>query len=133
MELAAAILCDHVSVREGLLIVVGGGITRLWRENLPAPLNVELALLLEMSSMELGGSHEVAVIDEDGGEVARFQGGLQVGARDLDPGETQLVPLAVKFGPTGVSHHGRYSMEISLDGRHVQSVGFRVLPRNLRQ
>ena len=35
MELTTALLCDHVQVREGLLFIVAGGITRLRRPSYP--------------------------------------------------------------------------------------------------
>ena len=38
MELTTALLCDHVQVREGLLFIVAGGITRLRRPSYPAAL-----------------------------------------------------------------------------------------------
>ena len=40
MRLETALLSDHASVRDGLLFVVAGGITRVWRSQLPAPLNL---------------------------------------------------------------------------------------------
>lgn len=47
MQLASAILCDFAQVREGLLFVSGGGITRIWRETFPAAAGVSLALVFE--------------------------------------------------------------------------------------
>ena len=43
MEVTTAMLSDFAQVREGLLFVSSGGITRCYREQLPAPLGVHLA------------------------------------------------------------------------------------------
>ena len=39
MQVVTALLCDYASVREGLLNILGGGVNRLWRAELPAPLD----------------------------------------------------------------------------------------------
>ena len=128
MQVAAAILCDHASVREGLLIVVGGGITRLGRNTFPAPLNLGLALLLELHQVELARPHELEVLiqDQDGGEVARIRGGFNVGEADLHLGESLLVPMAFDLRGVGISGPGPYAVEISVDGTHHRSLAFRV-------
>ena len=59
MEIQAAILCDSATVREGLLHVLGGGINRLYRSELPAPLGVALALLVAFEPEEVDQLHEV--------------------------------------------------------------------------
>lgn len=132
MELAAAIVCDHASVREGLLIVVGGGVTRLWRPAMPAPLGVDLAILLELTAGELDRPHEVVVdlISEDGRAEGQFKGGFLVsGSAGLDPGEVAVVPFAAPLGAmAAVQSYGRYSFHVSVDGEAMKAVSFRVAP-----
>src|SRR5207302_949196 len=68
MQVVTALLCDYASVREGLLNILGGGVNRLWRAELPAPLNLSMALMVDLHPQEVGSSHDlqVAVQDDDG-------------------------------------------------------------------
>lgn len=127
MQLAAAILCDFASVREGLLTVVGGGITRLWRPAVPAPANLSLALMLELHSMELGRDHELAVhvLSEDGEQVVEVKGGFNP-AGDLDVGENLLVPMALDLRVATLARFGTYAVEVSVDGTHHRTLQFQV-------
>ena len=40
MTISTAILCDFAEVRDNLLFVVAGGVTRLFRAEWPGPMNV---------------------------------------------------------------------------------------------
>lgn len=130
MQVASALLCDAASVREGLLFVMGGGITRLWRENFPAPMAVELAVVLELRQSELSRPHEIEVIvqGEDGGRVAHVKGGVQA-AGDLEFGETLLVPIILSLRDAGLPREGRYDIEIAVDGNHHRTIMFQARPR----
>lgn len=132
MEIVAAVLCDFASVREGLLIVVGGGVTRLWREQLPAPLGIHLAAMLECTRDELARPHEIQVWvrTEDGDEIAHVRGGFalqEVG--DLDPGETTMVPIPLSLVPVGVNAYGRYSVHLQVDDNLHKTLSLRVAAR----
>jgi hypothetical protein len=118
LTLRAALVCDSATVREGLLHVLGGGVTRVWRPNLPAPLNVALALLLELSPDDLERPHEVRVVISDpaGGTVHEPVASFQTTAGDLEPGERQLVPVVVPLHGLGIGSYGRYTFTIVLDG-----------------
>jgi hypothetical protein len=118
MKVASAFLCDAATVREGLLHVLGGGITRLWREEVPAPMGVAVALLLEVDRSELGRPHqlEMVVMGEDGGEVAKVQGGFQSPPNPhLEFGENALLPIQVPLHGAAVPTYGQYSMSVHID------------------
>ena len=76
MDVTTAMLADFAQVREGLLFVSSGGITRCYREQLPAPLGVHLAIVLELDRLEAERPHEVrvVVVDEDGRRARRDRG-----------------------------------------------------------
>jgi hypothetical protein len=118
MRARAALLCDAATVREGLLHVLGGGITRLWRDQLPAALNVTMAFMLEVEQEHLGSLVEVGVLikDPDGDAVIEVNGSLQPEGGRLEHGEVQLLPMVLPLGAGGVQRYGRYSAEITLDG-----------------
>lgn len=129
MQVAAALICDFASVREGLLFIVGGGITRVWRREFPAPLSVAVALLLEAHPTEAIRPHEVEVIvqSEDGDPVGQLKGGFQINrATGAVAGEAALIPFVVDFRGATVPKRGGYSVEILLDGTHMRSLPFLV-------
>lgn len=124
MKVVSALLCDAASVREGLLFVMGGGITRLWRQEYPAGFGCSLAMMLELHQMELERPHEIDVLlqGEDGQELARVKGGFQMGAPNLEVGETALVPFAVDLHGVSIPAPGTCTLEISVDGAHQQTL-----------
>jgi hypothetical protein len=133
MQVVTAILCDYASVREGLLNVLGGGVNRLWRAELPAPLNLSLALMVDLHPQEVGPPHELAITvqDDDGGRILELQGNFQAGQNpDAAIGEHALVPFGIDLRPAAAEGYGAFSVEIVIDGEHRHSIQFWVLPPN---
>lgn len=132
MDVAAALLCDFAQVRDRVLFVVAGGVTRLWRQELPAPMGVFLALVIEQDPLEIGAVHElrVVVLDQDGEQLAEVIGGFQVEAADVEPGDTVAVPAAVDLRMVSLPAHGPYDVRVFVDGHHQRTVRFRVTPRS---
>lgn len=130
MQVAAAMLCDFASVRDNLLFVIGGCLTRLYRDEYPAAMGVSLALTLELHRMELGRPHElhILVLGADGEQHAEIQGGFNA-AGEVEPGETLLVPIPFDLRAVGLPAPGRYSVEISVDGTHHRTLPFRLEAR----
>ena len=128
MQLSAAVLCDFASVREGLLMIIGGGVTNLWRDELPAPMGCSVALLLALHPMEFGRPHEIEVLvqDEDGRQIAHVQGGFTAGTDDVTPGDHLNVPLALDLRNVVIDNYGRFAVNIGIDGTHQAAVTFRV-------
>jgi predicted RNA-binding protein with TRAM domain len=131
MDVAAALLCDFAQVRDRVLFVVAGGVTRLWRQDLPAPMGVFLALVVEQDPLEIGEVHQlrVVVLDQDGEQLAEVVGGFQVEVADVEPGDTVAVPAAVDLRAVSLPAHGPYDVRVFVDGRHHRTVRFRVTPR----
>jgi hypothetical protein len=117
MEITTALLCDAATVREGLLHVLGGGLTRLWRAELPAPLGVTLALSVALGEGEFDVPHEVQIdISNPAGYVARAMGGLQAPRpSNLEPGERLLAPVVQPLGIIPTGSYGAHVLAISLD------------------
>jgi len=128
VKIDCALLCDSATVREGLLHVLGGGITRAGRPTWPAPLGLTLALRILVHPTEADREHKLVVRlqGEDGLEVARVD--IDFGVNDtgtLEAGEQASLPLPIPMPPQvmlpGV---GRYSFELLIDGIHQASVPF---------
>jgi hypothetical protein len=127
MELTTALLCDHVQVREGLLFIVAGGITRLRRPSYPASLGAGLAVVIEFEQLEAEQPHQFAllIIGEDGEEVARVEAEIQVGDREgAYAGENVQVPLGIDMGGASLPKPGAYELRIYVDGEPQRTVQF---------
>jgi hypothetical protein len=121
-----AILCDFAEVRENLLFIMAGGITRLWRAEWPGAMNVCLALVVELEHGDRERPHEldVQIIDADGALQARIQGGFQQAAGpDTDIHETTFFPFVFDLRPVGLPHAGWYTIMINLDGEGDRLLG----------
>jgi hypothetical protein len=128
MNITTGLLCDFASVREGLLFVVGGGVTRIRRPQYPASLGCSVALLVELHQMELSRPHELEmrVVGPDGEDVANIKAGFQTtGPADLDVGENMLIPVVADLRNAVLPKPGRYNVEASIDGSHQRTLSFR--------
>jgi len=108
-------LCDAASVREGLLSVLGAGITVVWRESFPAPLFADLAAQFERLDVA-ASRYDVSISARpvEGGEsVFNAELQLQVEARDDD--RPQMIPLIVPLRDVGVPGPGSYILEVFVD------------------
>jgi len=128
VRIDSALLCDAATVREGLLHILGGGITRAGRPGFPGPLGLTLALRILVHPTEADRSHQLVVRlqGEDGQEVARVD--ITFGVADpgaLEPGEQISVPVPIPMPPqVALPTPGRYSFEVLIDGIHQTSVPF---------
>lgn len=133
MRVDSALLCDWASVREGLLHVLGGGLTRLWRSEFPAPLGAALAIRIVVHPTEADAHHDfkVLLLAEDGEEVARLEGAFDPdGETKTDlPGEEVAANIALPMPNIGLPCQGHYSFEVLIDGVHQRSVPFWAGPR----
>lgn len=125
MKVTTALLCDFAQVREGLLSVMSGGITRLWREELPAPLGVWLALMIELDSIEQRRPHDlrVVVVDQDGHEAGAGEGQFVINKVDgYEPGEPALVPVPIPLGTITIKSYGAHDVKVYIDGAHQHTL-----------
>ena len=124
-------ICDAASVREGLLHVLGGGITRVWRADLPAALGVTLAVVVDLSPDVMFDPHEVTVHfvrDDDDEQLSEIKGAFQVGPElRLEPGEHQLVPMAFDLRGAAVERYGAYTFHVAIDLLPATALRFWVL------
>lgn len=131
MEVTTALLCDFAQVRDNVLFVVAGGVTRMWRQQLPAPMAVCLALVIEQDQFEMRRQHElqVIVVDQDGDQLADVTGGFQVGGGELEAGDNVSVPVALDLRSVGLRAYGPHEVRVYVDGQHRRTLQFRVNSR----
>lgn len=130
MRIECALLCDAATVREELLHVLGGGVSRLHRAEFPAAMAVQLAIMLRVHPTEIDRAHAIKVIaqDADGGRVAELEAQFQVNRPEgLQPGQQIAVPFVLPLEHVGIPHQGYYSLEVLLDDVHAMSLPFDVV------
>lgn len=132
MRVDFALICDAVSVRDNLLHILGGGITRIWASEFPAPMRASLATRIMLDPDEAAERHKLRVViqDDQGTRIGSFDAEFGVGVPDaLAPGEEVQVPLGFPLNPVRLPREGGYSLELLLDETHQASVVFRAAAR----
>lgn len=129
MRVDCALICDAVTVRENLLHILGGGITRIHRPAYPAPFGSCMALRIMVHPSEADRPHELTVrlADADGHEMARVVAQFQTNpavAGDFQPGEEFALPLPLQMQPIGLPHEGAYVFDLLIDGIHQLAIPF---------
>lgn len=111
--------CDFAQVREGLLFVSSGGVTRSLRDELPAPIGVFLALVIELDRFEAQQQHiiRVSIMDEDGKELAEVNGTFEFGSPELLLIDEQpSIPITLDIRNVAVERYGPVLASIYIDG-----------------
>jgi hypothetical protein len=129
MDVTTAMLADFAQVREGLLFVASGGVTRCYRDQLPAPLNVYLATVLELDRIEAERMHElhVVVVDEDGQQLAEIAGEIQLGSTQMMINENLNVPIVFDLRNVPVERYGSIEIRLYIAREHRRTLPIWVL------
>lgn len=117
-NISTSILCDFAQVRDGLLFVCSGGITRRYCAQLPAPLGVMLGLLVEIPPDEPELVHEIQIVvksNDTAEDIHRSVTGVQARG-DTRPGESLMVPAVADLRPIEASAYGSYDIRVIVDG-----------------
>ena len=142
-----AFLADSVVSAEGKLFVQGGGWNVINVPQFPYVLpRCGIALILRIPYTATNQTHrfEVSLRDEDGaelplgdappelntpdGKVHRLGGELNVGRPPtIQPGDEQIVALAINIDGLPFNGPGRYSFVVELDGTEVRQLSFRAI------
>ncbi|MEO7032519.1 MAG: hypothetical protein ABI548_01705 [Polyangiaceae bacterium] len=121
-----AFICDAITMREGLLHVLGGGITTLTRSEFPTPLAISLAAVL---TAEAPGTYEVSVtIKREGSdeEVFKVDGPIRAIGGGTTVEDGVVVPFPVGFIGTRIPAPGKYLIDIAVNGQSLRTLWFRV-------
>lgn len=97
--------------------------TRVYSAQLPAPLNVMLGLLVEISADELAQVHEIQIAvkrNETAEDIARAVAGVQAEG-DTHPGESLVAPAVADLRGITVPAYGSYDVRVTIDGEVASS------------
>ena len=128
MRVTMAALADAATVRDGLLHILGAGVTVLVRPEFPSPAGVVLPIMMEEPAAEIGRSDHSLVIGvrHPDGELQHF-GRMHMTVRDDAPTVSDLPALAVEVVPIDqyvLPEPGLYAIEVVLDDNDPVVVHF---------
>lgn len=130
MEVDYAFLADHAEAVNGKLYMVGGGVTILWRQQYPAPIDVAVVVHLVYNAAEAGRDRQLRLQVNDADGKALIP---PLDASFTPQGRAPGVPieaplgalLAVRIaGAPILPKPGPYAVEVLIDGNHVRSIPF---------
>lgn len=128
MRIECALLCDSASVREGLLHLLGGGVTRIGLRAFPGPLSVDLGLVFRLTDDEAKLTHTVRadlVADASDKHVAAITftfSGENTNPQFGDEGTTVAVAVPIRTMP--IPEPGVYRIELHFDDKLETSLYF---------
>jgi hypothetical protein len=131
-RVTTAVLCDFAQVRDGLLCVLSGGVTRIVRREMPAPMGVMLAISFEVPFHERDLVHELAVVvrDPSNEEIVSVRAGANIRSAPIaEPGEGLHCPVVLDLRLAGVLRHGLHDVMIRVDDEPGSSLAFWVVPQ----
>ena len=129
----STILCDFAQVREGLLFVSSGGITRLRLLGPGFPTQFYVAGQLEVAAHEQGATHGVELkVTSAISAIELWRAEMTVTTpaaetQQLFPGESTIVPFALMIGPFVAPEPGPHDLKVSVTGGETTMSTFYVL------
>jgi hypothetical protein len=131
-RLTTLLLCDFAQVREGLLFVSSGGISRVVQSTYPANPRLHLAMVVHLPADSLGESHQVHVrlkYPDTAEVIANAEVAIQINAvSGAYPGEGINVPQVIDLAPIQFTRPGQVDVQVSIDDEPGGDLSFWLLP-----
>lgn len=134
VRLDALILCDFAQIRDGLLFVQSGGVTRLVSSKLPAAFGCHVAAMVYMPPNEAIDAHHM-VMKIKSADTATLVATINVELHEINRpdglvlGEGRQVPVAVPLRKVVFPAAGRYDLQVDIDEHMAGDLAFRVVQR----
>jgi hypothetical protein len=122
VKLSIATFCDRATVREGLLHVLGAGVTRVTVRP-PSALPIDLALIVSAQAEDVG-KHELSIVfSRDAGErFGEIKAQWIVSKDQFESEPVAVLPLTIPLHSFGPAKAGLLRAEIALDGNSVDTM-----------
>jgi len=133
-RLDALILCDFAQIREGLLFVQSGGLTRLVAQNFPTSFSCHVAAMVHVPPDEAVDAHTM-VMKVKAADTATLVATVNVALHEnprqmgLAPGEGRQVPIVVPVHKIKFPGPGQYDLQVDIDDEFAGDLNFRVEQR----
>jgi len=118
-RLDSLLLCDFAQVREGLLFVNSGGITRVFAEEFPAHLSLYIGAMMYVPPDQVDEIHEIVIAIKDADrteKLAEMRGAVKAGASGQFDGEGLHLPFVVPLLGVQFKQSGQIDIQASVDG-----------------
>lgn len=113
-------VCDFANVRENLLHVLGGGVTRAVVARFPGSAHVSLALVAYVPPDETGRSHDVKISikrPETAEPLMETTVSIKPVGGQLLPGEGAQLPITVDLRGVVIPRPGPLDVQVQIDGK----------------
>lgn len=139
MNLNMATLCDRATVREGLLHILGAGVSQTSLV-LPSAADLDLAVLIRADDWhEMPGQHRLTVtlVHEDGHQVGKLELGWEspevANEEELLAAGHPLpqLPIAVPLRSLVLSQEGEHFVHLDVDEVRLSTTSFKVTKAEL--
>ncbi|MEQ1874334.1 MAG: hypothetical protein ABL953_11455 [Ilumatobacteraceae bacterium] len=132
-RLTTLLLCDYAQVRDRLLFVSSGGISRVVQTAFPAHPRLYLAMVVHLPVGTLGRSHRVLIKLKYPDHVAVI-GQIEVNINidqvgGANPGEGINIPQALDLAPVVFQHPGQVDVQVSIDDEPAGDLTFWMLQK----
>ena len=133
-QLKSLILCDFAQIREGLLFVQSGGLTRMVAPTFPAKFACHVACLVWLPPHEAGTAHKM-VMKVKATATATVVATVNVAVHEtapppgLQPGEGRQVPIVVPLAAVNFPEAGEYDLQVEVDDEFAGDLSVRVAQR----
>ena len=135
-RLTTLLLCDFAQVREGLLFVSSGGVSRVVQSNYPANPRLHLAMVVHLPADSLGQSHQVHVrlkYPDTAEVIANAEVGIQLNmVSGAFLGEGINVPQVIDLASIQFTRPGQVDVQVSIDEEPAGDLSFWMLPASAK-
>ena len=130
IDLTTLSLCDYANVREGLLNITSGGITRIAvHHGFPAEIEAHIAMSVYVHPHRVGEAHTGRVVlryPDTAEDIARIDFEFNVDA-ERNPGEGLNIPFALPLRAVTFPHAGQVDISVSMDNAPAGLLTFWVI------
>ena len=130
-RLTTLLLCDFAQVREGLLFVSSGGVSRVVQSGYPARPRLHLALVVHLPADSLDTAHRVHVrlkFPDTADVIADAELVVQLNAvTGAYPGEGINVPQVIDLSGIQFPRSGQVDVQVSIDDEPAGDLSFWLL------
>ena len=126
MRVESALLCDAATIREGLLHVLGAGVTRVGRPMFPTTLGIALAVVIAVEADEAGEHRlDVHLVERPDTRVAGLAVEFAVASpAGEEPEDWVSVPVVLPADQMPLPRPARYEMRVLIDDEQLAALRF---------
>ncbi len=130
-RLTTLLLSDFAQVRERLLFVSSGGISRVAQASFPAHPRIYLAMMVHLPAGSLGAAHQVQIklkYPDQAATIVQIDIAISVETvPGANPGEGINIPQVIDLSPIAFPHAGQVDVQVSVDDEPVGDLTFWML------